>query len=188
MRFPALLAPVCAAALLITAQLVAAEGRLIDPPDEREFVLDFADIINKDDTAKISETGKKLFADTGVRMVVITIKSMNGYAGGDDSQTFARKLLDRWIEKQSAKLWSKAVLLIRAKEDKKVRTQLGAAWKRTQDENLAEIVKTVLTPLFKAGNESKGLMVTAKSFDKLLRKNIKEAAEEEEQAKAADGK
>jgi uncharacterized protein len=188
MRLSALLALASVVGLLVAGSLRAGE-RAIDPPDEREFVLDYADLVSKDDTAKISEIGKKLLADTGVHLVVITIKKMGAYDGGDNAETFARKLLESWAEKRPDKTWTKAVLLIRAKEDKKVRTQLGRAWKDTQDEAVQSIFNKVLVPRLKAGEESKGFLEMSKALDTLLRKHIDDTkAEATEPPKEKSGK
>src|SRR5437667_7571674 len=115
MRLNALFAPVYVLILLVGfARFARAEERTIDPPDDREFVLDFADIVSKDDTAKITQVGKKLGADTGVRLVVLTVKTMAHYNDADSIQTFTRKILDNWIAKQTDKMWTKAVMLVRA--------------------------------------------------------------------------
>jgi uncharacterized membrane protein YgcG len=158
--------------------VACAEDRLIEPPDDREFVLDFADIVSKDDTAKISETGKKLLTDTGVRLVVLTINSMAHYNNADNIQAFTRKIMDTWIEKQSDKMWTKSVMIVRAKDDKKVRIQLGGAWKHALDADVEKVMNDVLVPRFKANEVSKGLLETAKALDKLLRKNIDKASVE----------
>lgn len=183
MRLNARFAPVCVLLLLIAGQTVRpvrAEEHVIEAPDDREFVLDFADIVTKDDTAKISQTGKKLLTDTGVRLVILTVKTMAQYNDADNIQAFSRKVLDHWIAKQTDKMWTKAVMIVRAKDDKKFRIQLGGAWKHSQDDAVDKIITDIVTPRFKANEVSKGLLETTNALDKLLRKNISKANVEAE--------
>jgi uncharacterized protein len=151
--------------------VACAEDRLIEPPDDREFVLDFADIVSKDDTAKISQAGKKLLADTGVRMVVLTVNSMAHYNNAENIQAFTRKVLDTWTEKQPEAMWAKSVLIVRAKDDKKFRIHVGSAWKDALEKDIDKIIKDVVLPKFKANEISKGLLETTSALDKLVRKN-----------------
>lgn len=173
------LSPLCAAACLLlatlqSAPLRAAEDRL-EVPDEKTFVLDKASLISPADAGKIEATGKKLLADHGVHLVVITVPKMSSYGTFNTVEDFARKFLDEWIKAQPDKMWTKAALLVRARDDHKVHIQLGGAWRHTQDKECEKIMLTVLAPKFQAGEVSGGLAAGAAALSTVLSQNIASA-------------
>ncbi|MCA8947536.1 MAG: hypothetical protein KDB29_14975, partial [Planctomycetes bacterium] len=53
----------------------------LEPPGEREFILDRADLIKPEDETKIRELCDKLLTDKATPIVVVTIESMAMYGG-----------------------------------------------------------------------------------------------------------
>lgn len=166
--------PALAAVLLtlVSGAALRAEDKHIDAPDEKTFVIDNAALISKADAAKINEIGTKLLADTRVHLIVITVKSMADYGKLNNIEAFAMKFLDEWIKAQPDKPWTKAAVLVRSVNDRKVHIQLGGAWHHSQDNNCQDIMLKTIAPKFMANDPSGGLTDGAAALSKLLTKNI----------------
>lgn len=161
---------------LTIANLAAAQvDRLIqlDPPGQREFVLDKANLIAPGDEQTIRQLADKLLTDKGAPLVVVTIHSMAEHGGGGMRiETFARLLFDQWqigparVHDQS---WNRGILLLVSKDDRRARIELGAGWGREQDALCQQIMDQQIIPRFKQGESSRGITAGAEALAQMAR-------------------
>ncbi|HBN76093.1 MAG TPA: hypothetical protein DD473_09790 [Planctomycetaceae bacterium] len=145
----------------------------LDPPGQRDFVLDKADMITPEDEAKIKELADKLLTDKAAPLVVVTINSMAEYgAPGLRIETFARLLFDQWQigpEKIGDASWNKGILLLVSQSDRKARIELGAGWGREKDDVCQKIMDEQIVSRFKQGQFSEGILAGVESLEKMAR-------------------
>ena len=159
-----------ASACLAQAPAPAAAGLIqLDPPGQRDFVLDQANMLTPEDTAEIKELADQLLTDKAVPLVVVTINSMSDHGGaGMRIETFARLLFDQW-QIGPARLgetsWNKGILLLVSRNDRQARIELGAGWGREKDDVCLKIMDQQIIPRFKEGKFSEGIKAGAISLE-----------------------
>jgi uncharacterized protein len=145
----------------------------LDPPGQREFVLDRAELISAEHEAQIRELAGKLLTDKAAPLVIVTIHSMADHGGaGMRIETFARLLFDQWEigpANVGGTTWNRGILLLVSKNDRRARIELGAGWGREQDALCQKIMDEQIVPRFKAGDFSGGILAGAVSLEKMAR-------------------
>ncbi|MBL4885535.1 MAG: TPM domain-containing protein [Planctomycetaceae bacterium] len=147
----------------------------LDPPGDREFVRDLAEMITPEDEEKIKQLCDSLLTDKATPIIVVTIDSMAQYGAGHGMriETFATLLFDQW-QIGHAKLgkqdWNTGILLLVSKGDRKARIELGAGWGREEDALCNQIMEDYIISNFKQGQFSEGIVAGVEALDKMGRK------------------
>ena len=165
-------------AMVLALPTGALAARSIDlpRPDERQFVLDRAGMIDPEDEEAIKRIADKLLTDHATPIIVVTIESMAAHGGGGMSiETFARILFDQWqighaTLGKSKTEWNTGILLLVSKNDRKARIELGAGWGRGNDQTARQIMDDYIIPKFKAGNFADGIEAGVVALDAMARK------------------
>lgn len=149
-------------------------GRInIARPDERDFIVDHADLISSADEQHIRQLATKLLNEKATPIIVVTIESMAQYGGaGMRIETFAHLLFDQWAigqAKLDGQLWNTGMLLLVARDDRKARIELGAGWKHEQDALAQQIMNEQIVPRFRQGDFSGGIVAGVEALDKMAR-------------------
>lgn len=162
-------------ALSSVAQAAAQEvGTItIERPGDREFIVDGANLLTAEDTAKIKELADKLLTDKAVPIVVVTINSMSDHSTGIHRiETFARLLFDQWgvgPAEVQGQAWNYGILLVVSKYDRRARIELGAGWRRDKDTQAQQIMDELILPHFKQDHYSAGILAGVEGLDKMAR-------------------
>ncbi len=172
-----MLAVVAVSALFVTAprSVAAADANriTIDPPGEREFVRDLANIIDPETKKKIVALCDKLLTDRATPIIVVTIDSMARHGGaGMRIETFATLLFDQWQighARLGGQVWNTGILLVVSRGDRRARIELGAGWKREKDQLCQQIMDELMIPEFKQGNYPQGIFAGVDGLDKMAR-------------------
>ena len=126
-------------------------------PGARQFLHDFASVLDDVDRARIVELQGLVYDKIQVPLVVVTIRRMREYdATAQTIETFATKWFNTWgigTQKQND-----GILVIISIEDRKGRIQLGESWGRRFDEYCQRVMDDEMIPEFKKGNYSGGLV------------------------------
>lgn len=150
----------CLLLLLLLAAPLCAQIKL-DPPGQREFVLDHANLL--DDAARnaIKATCNRVLTDKAIPIVVVTIESMAAHNGaGMSIESFATALYNQWgvgHPTVHGQPWNKGVLLVVSKGDRKARIELGAGWAAGYDAQCQVIMDEHIIPRFKAADFPGGI-------------------------------
>lgn len=163
--------------MLLAAALTGlpAQGQRIDldPPGEREFVLDLAGLLSADDVKAIQASCDKLLTEHATPIIVVTIERMANHGGRTMRiETFAHLLFDQWQvghAKLGEKEWNTGILLLVSKGDRRARIQLGAGWGRDKDALCSRIMDDRIVPLFKAGDFGGGIRAGVEALDAMAR-------------------
>lgn len=160
-------------ALLLSAAPAQAIKLTLEPPGQREFVRDLANMIDDEDEKAIKAACDKLLTATASPIIVVTIESMAAHGGEDlRIETFARLLFDQWgigHAQINNQVWNTGILLLVSKGDRKARIELGAGWGREKDNLCLQIMNEQIIPNFKAGAFSKGIAAGVTALDAMAR-------------------
>lgn len=165
------------ACVLLAAVLLTRDGAAqlieINPPGEREFVVDLADILAATEEQKIRGICDRLLTATAAPIIVVTIESMNKYGGaGLRIETFATLLFNQWRVGQAKigkQILNHGILLLVSTGDRKARIELGAGWGHEKDALCRRIMDEQIVKRFKAGDFPGGILAGVESLDKMAR-------------------
>ncbi|MFK5923951.1 MAG: TPM domain-containing protein [Verrucomicrobiota bacterium] len=151
-----------------------ASGIELDPPGERDFINDRADMLDPVSLSTIKPICDRLLSDKAIPIIIVTIESMAKYGGDNMSiEAFAAELFDQWQighKNLGENYWNTGILLLVSKNDRKARIELGAGWGRSEDALCRQIMDQQIIPQFKKGNFSTGIVAGVKALDKMGRK------------------
>lgn len=150
----------CLLLLLLFAAPLAAQIKL-DPPGQREFVLDHANMLDDSARNAIKATCNRVLTDKAIPIVVVTITSMAAHNGaGMSIESFSTALYNQWgvgHPTVHGQPWNKGVLLVVSKDDRKARIELGAGWATGYDAQCQVIMDEHIIPRFKEGDFPAGI-------------------------------
>lgn len=159
--------------LVAVAVAIAAAGAMaqvidLEPPGQRDFVLDTANLIDEADEAQIKALCDTLLNETAIPIVVVTIESMAAHGGPNMRiETFATLLFDQWGIGDST--FNRGILLLVSNGDRKARIELGADWAHEYDRTCQEIMDGHIIFHFKQGQFSTGIVAGVEALDKMAR-------------------
>ena len=135
--------------LLFAAQAVAAPSF----PVLTGRVVDNADLLSPADEGMLTSLLARHEADTSNQLVVVTLKSLQGY----DIADYGYQLGRHWGIGQKGK--DNGVLLIVAPNERKVRIEVGYGLEGTLTDKLShDIIQDQILPPFKAGDYTAGIL------------------------------
>jgi uncharacterized protein len=163
-----------AASALGFARADVADGRIrLDPPGPREFILDKANLLDPAVKTQIRQECDKLLTDKATPIIVVTIPSMAEYGGANlRIETFTRLLFDQWqigIVRLGKEEWNTGILLVVSVGDRRARIELGAGWRRDNDQVCQQIMDEQIVPHFKQGKYADGIVAGVKALDAMAR-------------------
>ncbi len=151
----------------------AAQQINLDPPGEREFVLDKALMLDRADNQRIREIGDKLLTDQAIPIIVVTIESMEQYWGAKTRiETFAYLLFNQWgigVKEVNGQVLNKGMLLLVSRDDRQARIELGDGWGREKDTEAQRIMEEQIIARFKQGAFSDGILKGVEALEKMAR-------------------
>ncbi|MEQ9408344.1 MAG: TPM domain-containing protein [Fuerstiella sp.] len=167
------LAPVVLVTLFSVS--VSAQEFDLEPPGEREFVSDNANMLDEGTIVRIREICDQLLTDKATPIIVVTIDSMAQHGGGMNMpiETFAALLFNQWQighAKLEGQDWNTGILLLVSKGDRRARIELGAGWGRSENQTCQRIMDDYIIPEFKQGDYSAGILAGVEALDRMARK------------------
>jgi len=173
LRFFLFLVGVQVALLCAYAAPVSAARFKLDPPGDREFVRDLADMIDAADEQRIRDMCDALLTAKATPIIVVTINSMAEYGQtGMRIETFAKLLFDQWQighAKLGDQTWNTGILLLISKSDRKARIELGAGWGLSKNAACDQIMQDYIIARFKQQDFSGGITGGVEALDKMAR-------------------
>jgi uncharacterized protein len=137
------------AAMLIGPAILAAD---VTVPYLTGRVVDDANVLSQDARDRIVAMSKAHEAATTNQVVVLTVPAL----GGASVEEYAVKVFEAWKLGQKDK--KNGVLVVVAPKDRKMRIEVGHGLEGTLPDGASgEIIRTWMTPAFKAGNYDKGI-------------------------------
>ena len=141
-----------ALALLLALALPGAARDL--PPPLTPYVSDFADVLDDDAEARLTDRLRALRTDPGVEVAVVTVARLADH-GGKALEPFATALFNAWgIGDATA---NDGVLILLAVEDRAARIELGAGYPPVWDNRALRVMDVLMVPRFAAGDYAAGL-------------------------------
>lgn len=148
------------------AHPMAAQSTYPQPADR--YISDFADLITPEDEVRLRQMLIDLEERSDVEGTVVTIDSIADYNTGDpDIESFAAGLFNAWGIGQAQS--SDGLLVLVAIEDRAMRIELGAEYRREYNTALQQIIDEEMIPLFSEGMFSQGILQgTQSTIDRII--------------------
>ena len=159
--------------LFMTSTMANAQTIKLDPPGDREFILDHANLISAEDEEAIRAICDPLLTENVMPIIVVTIQSMANHGQANMRiETFATILFDQWqigYPEVQGSSWNRGMLLLVSVDDRKARIELGADWAHDYDAVCQRIMDEQIIPNFKQGNFSEGILAGVQGLDAMAR-------------------
>ncbi len=147
-------APLLRRASLLLA-LAATPVTALDVPFLAGHVNDYAGMVPAETAARLEERLGELERRTGAQVAVLTVESLEG----DPIEDFSLRVAETWKLGEKGK--DNGVLFLVAKEDRKMRIEVGYGLEATLPDALAKrILDSVARPRFRAGDFGGGIEAT----------------------------
>jgi uncharacterized protein len=158
------------AAALALAALAALDAEVSFPeqPAEGVFYVDEAGLVDARTGEEINRIAGAVLADKHVPMLIVTIRSLlDKGAGAYRFERYAAELFDYWgIGSARA---SRGMLFLISAGDRRVRIELGEAWRRQHDADAQRIIDTLVVPDFRAGDFARGILGGVRGLEAIAR-------------------
>lgn len=134
------------------------------PQPAAGYVTDNAGLLSAEERDRLNNYCYTTEKETGVEVVVVTINSINDYPGTANSsiETFATGLFNAYGIGNLPK--NDGVLLLVARQDRKVRIELGAYYGRSRDGDSQKIIDKEILPYFRKDQYEKGITSGTKAI------------------------
>ena len=142
------------AAILWFATVAAAPAKAFPEPSEL-YVNDLAGVIGSAAENRMRTALKRLRADTGVELTVLTIMTRSAYAPSGSIEAFATGLFNEWGIGDSN--LNNGILILVVTADREMRIELGAGHAARHDPVAQEIIERFFLPRFREGDYSGGI-------------------------------
>ena len=140
--------------LSILGALWASPVWALDVPKHSSPVVDLAGVLSRGDQAKIAASLLQFQKKYGPQLQVLVIPSLED----ETIEGYSIKVVDKW--KLGAKGKDDGVLLLVAKENRKVRIEVGRGLEGDLPDVIAgRIIRTGIIPFFKQGQAGAGILV-----------------------------
>jgi len=125
------------------------------PTPLSDSVNDYAGMLSIDETAGLSATLRQARAETGVHIVLTTIKQQSDYDNSERFADFATKWFNVWGIGDTTK--NDGILILVSRDDHEMRIVLGDAYGPVWDGRAQRVIDTAMLPAFRAGDYPRGL-------------------------------
>lgn len=139
-----------------------------DKPDNKNFFVDKAGLLNPNDAETINQIALDLLVKEQVPLFVVTINSLSEYeAAGYPIESYAADLFDNWgIGSEKTNY---GMLLLVSARDRKSRIELGAGYARVYDREAKVVMDTLIVPNFKRGMFSEGIVEGVRGMEAIAK-------------------
>lgn len=154
-----------ATALFLAAAPVAAQTV---PEPLSPFVSDFADILDAETEARITEALVAAREDPGAEIAVVTVGSQDDYGFHVSTRSFATSLFNAWGIGDADR--NNGILLLVAIDESEMRLELGDGYPGEWDFAAEEVVHRTILPAFRQDRYAEGIEAgTLAAIDRIAR-------------------
>ena len=153
--------------ILVLLLLGAGPGFAAGYPEARDpFLNDFAGLASPSDAATLRRELAGLRRETGIQAVVVSVPRLAGLPGGS-IEDFATGLFNHWGVGDAAR--NDGLMLLVARDDRRIRIEVGEGYGDRLDAPMKQVIDGTITPLFRAGRFSEGLLEGARAMVRTAR-------------------
>lgn len=155
------------AVLLAVAAIASPQAKQFPDPPAQTLVLDEAGLLSASDSRQVSEICRSVRTKLGAPLAVVTVRSLAEYgARPDQLEQFTKELFNDW--RVGSKANNRGAILFVAKAERKIRIELGSAWRRDLDAPAKQILQTQVAPRLKKGDYTGGILAGVTALRDLL--------------------
>lgn len=160
-----------------TTPLAAQDKIKINRPGDRDFVLDLAGLLNKDQTEQVKKLADELLTQTAIPLIIVTIERRSDYTDKPmTNEAFATALYNQWGIGQlkiGEKEYNRGMLMIVARTDREARIELGAGYGDRMNDDAKWIMDNRMVPRFKADDYGGGIVAGSVAMAEMARGELK---------------
>lgn len=139
-----------------------------DKPAKHSFVVDQAEMLSAVDLAEVNQIAQTILVDERIPIYVVTINSLDDFGANSMSiEGYSQRLFDHWGIGYKHRNYG--MLLIISKSDRRMRIELGKEWAGKRNQDAQYLVNQVMSPRFKDGYFSEGILEGVRGMDKMGR-------------------
>ena len=158
--------------LLYMAVLLPWVAAALEVPALRGRVNDYAGMLSPEAESRLETLLKELEAKDSTQVAVLTVPSLDG----DSLEDFSMRVAERW--KIGRKGFDNGVILIVARDDRKVRIEVGYGLEgRLTDLTAGRIIRDRIVPEFRAGRVDQGVLNGVLALTEVVRGEFKAPAQ-----------
>ena len=153
----------------LLALLLFCAGRAIPAgyPEARDpFLNDLAGLVSASDATTLRRELGDLRQQTGIEAVVVTVPRLAGLPGGS-IEDLATGLFNHWGVGDARR--NDGLMLLVARDDRKIRIEVGEGYGARLDAPMKQVIDGVITPRFRSGRFSEGLLEGARAMVRAAR-------------------
>ena len=129
------------------------------PQHQNSYINDYADLIDEASAAKLRAQLQDLRAKTGVEFTILTLPDRKPFQSAGSYEDFSIGLFNEWNIGDSEK--KDGILLLVLRDSRELSIELGAGYDVKYDAVAGEIIDDVITPAFRDGDYSRGIVAGA---------------------------
>lgn len=142
-------------ALLIALLAAPAASAQVFPDNHTTTVNDFADMLDGETEARLTDQLDALAAETGVELTIATLSSVRFYANDLSIEAYARQLFDSWQVGDAEA--NDGILLMVFRDDRELWIELGAGYGAGYDSAVQGVIDREILPAFRQDNFPAGI-------------------------------
>lgn len=119
------------------------------------FVSDFANVIDEETEARISNDLREFREQSGVEFAVVTINSTKDYGDPVEIEPFATGLFNTWGIGDATR--NDGILMLVAVEDRAMRLELGSGYPPEEDDRAKRVIDHQIIPFFREARYGEGI-------------------------------
>lgn len=132
------------------------------PAQTDRHVNDFAGVLQADDASDLQSALQTLEAETGVQVVIVTVRRRADYGDPQTVEDWATNLFNTWGIGSAAK--DDGILVLVGIEDREMRIALGAGYGPEFDAAAQRVVDNAILPPFREESYAQGLIAGVKAL------------------------
>ena len=126
------------------------------PQAKSLYLNDYADLLDEKSERQIKNQLRTVKANQNIEITVITINDLSNFNAGPEIEPFATALFNYWGVGHA--LRHDGVLILIARNNRKIRIELGSGYDSSWDNIMKEIIDNSFIPQFKKDNYQKGIL------------------------------
>jgi uncharacterized protein len=119
------------------------------------YVSDFANLIDPETEARITNRLTELRETLDLEMAVVTIETRFDYGESPDIETFANNLFNTWGIGNASR--NDGALILVARSDREIRVELGSSYGPIFDDRMGLVIEHHFIPYFKGDQYAEGI-------------------------------
>ena len=137
------------------------------PEPQTSYVSDFANLLDPETEARVTEQLVRIREDLDLEMTVVTLESRHDYGSFRSIEEFATTLFNTWGVGNATR--NDGVMVLVARSDREMRIELGSSYGPIYDDRMKLVIDHHFIPFFRGNQYAEGIETGVLEIIKRLR-------------------